>query len=277
MYYLYDIKQGIIYKWKLYLFPVIISLIGCISFCMTIDSGLNADEIDRKIHLTDLLLYLWKGDKPIVLYDAGEFHFPFMWFFSQIALSFIVGRYPLSELYDGHGAYVLLKGGSRYHWLQSKFFVVIIDCIIYYSIVFVTALLFSFVSGYEMKFALPSSQSSLLLSASESIESGKLIILFLLPFFTSISLSFFQLLISLLTNPTFGFLCILGLCGASIYFDIIWVIPNCAALNRNSLFLSGEIITSKAIIYLSCITILSCVFSQLYFRKIDIIKKGKAI
>lgn len=277
MYYLYDLKQGVIRKWQFYLLPAVISLMSFLSFYITIDSAVKFDGIDREIYLSDLLLYLWKGDKPVVMYPIGEFHFPFMWFISQIALSFIVGRYPLSELYDGHGAYVLLKGSSRYHWLQSKFFVVLIDCIIYYSIVVVIALSFSLILGYSLLPTLPTSQSSLLLVANKSIESGKLIILLLLPFLTSIALSFFQLLISLFINSTFGFLSVLSLCGASIYFDNMWVIPNCSSLNRNSLFLSGEVVTSNAIIYLSCIAIVSYVLSQLYFSKNDIIKKGKAI
>ena len=277
MYYLYDLKQGIIRKWLFYLLPAIISLIGVLSFYITINSSVKIDDIDRKIYLSDLLLYLWKGDKPIVMYPIGEFHFPFMWFISQIAISFIVGRYPLSELYDGHGAYVLLKGGSRYHWLQSKFFVVLFDCIIYYGIFFFIALSLSLVLGFSLLPILPTSQSSILLVADKLIESEKLIILLLLPLLTSISLSFFQLFVSLLINSTFGFLSILGLCGASIYFDNMWVVPNCSALNRNSLFLSGEVITSNAIIYLSCITIVSYILSQLYFSKNDIIKKGKAV
>lgn len=120
MYCQYDLKQGVLRYWKSYLMPVVLTAVGCISFKMAVKDETAIGMLDRAVTFPDLLLYLWKGDKPNILYKEGEFHFPFLWILTQIQLSYIVGRYPTSELYDNHGAYVLIKGGSRFRWLQSK-------------------------------------------------------------------------------------------------------------------------------------------------------------
>ena len=79
MYYQYDLKQGVLRYLKSYLLPVVLTVVGCISFKMAVIDESAIGMLERAVTFPDLLLYLWKGDKPNILYKEGEFHFPFLW------------------------------------------------------------------------------------------------------------------------------------------------------------------------------------------------------
>lgn len=277
MYYQYDLKQGVLRYWKSYLLPVILTVVGCISFKMAVKDEIAIGMLERAVTFPDLLLYLWKGDKPNILYKEGEFHFPFLWIITQLQLSYIVGRYPTSELYDNHGAYVLIKGGSRFRWLQSKCLVILINCLLFYGVTVLFAFIFSELNGFSMQFLIEPSASPLLLTSENNLTGVNLILLLLLPLLASIALSYVQLAITLFIDSTVGFTFVLGICAASIYFESIFIFPNCSALSRNALFNAGTIDTINAIILLFSIIVTSIFICHIYFGKTDIIKKGKSV
>ena len=277
MYFRYDIKQGLLRTRFLWIAVVFFAIYGCISFGIESEALYESGKLDRNIYITDLLVYLWKGDKPLSLYNPGEFHFPFFWISNQLLLSFIIGMYPFSEIYQGHGAYVLLKGGNRFKWISSKCTLIMIQCFLFYVLYLLVALIIALVNGYCMEFILRPSTSEFLITSNAPIYGWQLILLLILPFTTSVALSSLQLLILTTTNSAISVIAILSLCVASTYYDSIMAIPNCGALQRNVCFSMGNIPSSHSFLVLIILIVVSYLITVFVFTKLDIIKKGKTI
>ncbi|MDE5765449.1 MAG: hypothetical protein K2I00_10935 [Ruminococcus sp.] len=276
MYYKYDFKIGILYDWTKFLIPIVITAICCISFNSEITWVSEYEILDRTADFADLLLYIFKGEKPFEPLDNENFRFPFIWLMIQLSVSFIVGKYPFLEIYDNHGSLVLIKGHSRIKWMVSKFLWIMSVCIIYYFLIFAVAVLFSFVFGYSFKFAVYPSQSFVYLTAYDTINSIPLLKLFLLPLITSIALSYFQTAVSLLFQPIYGFVSILGICGISVFTDSVYTFGNCSLLIRNEIFNISDISTNKSLIFLTIIIVISFVFCIIYFNRCDILQNRRA-
>ena len=277
MYFRYDIKQGLIRTRFLWIAVVLFAIYECVSFGIESKVLYESGKLDRNIYITDLLVYLWKGDKPIALYNPGEFHFPFLWISSQLLLSFIIGMYPFSEIYQGHGAYVLIKGGNRFKWISSKFVLILIQCFLFYLLYLLTAVIISIVNGYRIEFIIHPSTTEFLVTSSASIYGWHLILLLILPFITSLALSSLQLLILTTTNSAISVIGILSLCVASTYYDSIMAFPNCGALQRNACFSMGNIPSSYSFLILLMLIVASYLITVFVFTNLDVIKKGKTI
>lgn len=275
MYYKYDFKNGILYDWMKFLIPIAITIICCISFNAEITSASKYETLDRAADFADLLLYIFKGEKPFEPLNNENFKFPFMWLIIQLSISFIVGKYPFSEIYDNHGSLVLIKGHSRIKWMMSKLLWIICVCTIYYFLIFAVAVLFSFGYGYSFKFAIYPSQSFVYLTAYDTIKSMSLLKLFLLPLITSIALSFFQTAISLLFQSIYGFISILGICGISVFTNSVYTFGSCSLLIRNEIFNISDISTDKSLILLLTIIVISFVFCIIYFDRCDILQNRR--
>lgn len=272
MYYKYDLKNGILYDKNKFIIPIIITIIACIGFNSEFQSAIKSGYADREAEFIDVLMYVLKGEKPFDPYNNEDFKFPFSWLINQLSIAFIIGKYPLSELYDNHGAFVLIKGGSRRKWVLSKYLWIVTVCIIYYLLILMTILIFCKISGFAVSLELKTSQSFAFLTASKTFTGIKLIKILLLPLFTSIALSSMQTAISLVFQSVYGFAFVLGVCGISIYSNSIWAIGNCSLLMRNEQFNYSDINTDKALILLCTIIIISFLFSIIYFDRYDILR-----
>lgn len=275
MYYKYDLKNGIIYDWMKFLLPVAIAIIACISFNSEISSAYKYETLDRAPDIGDLLLYIFKGEKPFEPLNNDNFKFPFMWLIIQLSIGFIVGKYPFSEVYDNHGSLVLIKGGSRIKWMVSKFLWIISVCMIYYFLIFIVSVLCSLNWGYSFDFVIHPSNSPLYLTSYDTIGRTALLKLLLLPLTTSIALSFVQTAISLLFQPIYGFVSILGICGISVFTNSMYTLGSCSLLIRNEVFNISDIATNKVLILLSLVIMMSLVFCLIYFEKCDILQNRR--
>lgn len=268
MYYKYDLKNGIIYDCAKFLIPILITIIACISFNSIITSAEINEMLDRNADFADLLLYIFKGEKTFNPLEDEEFHFPFMWLIIQLSVAFIVGKYPFSEIYDNYGSVILIKGKSRKKWIISKFLWIVTVCVLFYLLIIITAIIFSLIFGFSFNLKVFPSQSFVYLTSINYLDSRILIKLFLLPLVTSIALSFFQTAISLLFQPVYGFICILIICGTSIFTDSIYAFGRYSLLIRYEYF---NISIKTAILTLSIISIFSFLFCLVYFEKCDIL------
>lgn len=276
MYYKYDLKNGIIYDWTKFLMPIVITVIACISMNYEIISAEKHGLVDRNADFADLLIYIFKGEKPFAPESSDDFKFPFMWLIIQLSVAFIVGKYPFSEIYDNHGSMVLIKGKSRKKWMISKFIWIISVCLILYMLIIITAAIFSAAFGFSFNFMIESSQSYVYLCYDKTIKGVELLKLLILPLITSISLSALQTVVSLVFQPIYGFAFIFGLCGLSVFTDSIYALGSCSILIRNEIFYISDISTNKAFILLSLVFILSFVFSLVYFEKCDILQNRRS-
>ena len=274
MYYKYDIRNGIIYDWMKFLIPVIIAVIGCLSFNSSIVLSERYGLLDRNADYIDLLLFIFKGEKPFSPLNNDDFKFPFMWLIIQLSLSFIIGKYPFSEIYDNHGAIVLIKGKSRKKWMISKFMWLYAVCIIYYFLIYIVTAVFSLCCRYTFDFVVHTSDSYIYLCSFEEINGLILIKLLLLPITASIAFSSLQTVIALIFQPVYGFVCVLCLCGLSIFTNSIFFLGNCSILIRNEIFCISDISTNNGLILLFAVCVISFIISIIYFDRCDILHRG---
>ena len=275
MYYKYDLKNGIIYDCKIFLLPFIISIVACLSFTFEIYNFDSVCQMDRKICFSDVFLFVFKGELPFDPNNPESFRFPFIWVVNQLLISFIIGKYPFSEIYNNHGAYVLIKGKSRKRWIISKFIWAITVCIIYYIIIILTLIIYSVISNYVLEFQLISTNSPVLLSPIHEPNMFDLLGIYLLPLTTSIAISFLQISFSLILNSIFSFGIILGIYGVSIFYESLFGLGNCSLMIRNEYFMQSGIPTRKSYLVLLIVMIISFMTSIKVFEKCDILQNRR--
>lgn len=123
---LYDIRKGFRenkIKWIVGVFIFVF-----FSFITVSDFSVNSPELGFLAYFTNIL----QGMPPYIKTDDSVFTIPVSWFLFYAFLFFMVGFYPLSDLY-GAGKKTLILSGSRFKWLWSKYIWTVINVIMYYG------------------------------------------------------------------------------------------------------------------------------------------------
>lgn len=123
---LYDIRKGFRenkIKWIVGVFIFVF-----FSFITVSDFSVNSPELGFLAYFTNIL----QGMPPYIKTDDSVFTIPVSWFLFYAFLFFMVGFYPLSDLY-GAGKKTLILSGSRFKWLWSKYIWTVINVIMYYA------------------------------------------------------------------------------------------------------------------------------------------------
>lgn len=123
---LYDIRKGFSenkIKWIVGVFIFVF-----FSFITVSDFSVNSPELGFLAYFTNIL----QGMPPYIKTDDSVFTIPVSWFLFYAFLFFMVGFYPLSDLY-GAGKKTLILSGSRFKWLWSKYIWTVINVIMYYA------------------------------------------------------------------------------------------------------------------------------------------------
>lgn len=123
---LYDIRKGFRenkIKWIVGVFIFVF-----FSFITVSDISVNSPELGFLAYFTNIL----QGMPPYIKTDDSVFTIPVSWFLFYAFLFFMVGFYPLSDLY-GAGKKTLILSGSRFKWLWSKYIWTVINVIMYYA------------------------------------------------------------------------------------------------------------------------------------------------
>lgn len=123
---LYDIRKGFRenkIKWLVGVFIFVF-----FSFITVSDFSVNSPELGFLAYFTNIL----QGMPPYIKTDDSVFTIPVSWFLFYAFLFFVVGFYPLSDLY-GAGKKTLILSGSRFKWLWSKYIWTLINVIMYYA------------------------------------------------------------------------------------------------------------------------------------------------
>lgn len=121
---LYDIRKGFRenkIKWIVGVFIFVF-----FSFITVSDISVNSPELGFLAYFTNIL----QGMPPYIKTDDSVFTIPVSWFLFYAFLFFMVGFYPLSDLY-GAGKKTLILSGSRFKWLWSKYIWTLINVIMY--------------------------------------------------------------------------------------------------------------------------------------------------
>ena len=274
MYFKYDLKIG--FKKNimcLFIIAVIVVIAGAAFYFQISDERSAGLELPRELNSMDYFLHIFEGMRPFNQLSDEKFQIPITWFLINMILFYFTGKYPYSEIYNNHGANVLIKGGSRDKWFLSKWMWCIAGVILYYFVAYAFVVIFCLVAQIPISFDIkPIEHPDLLSPVLESTQIDTVTVM-ILPIITSIAAVSVQLVAALVTSAFMGFLFMAVLYISSAYYCTPFLTGNFSMLARSSIFRSDGIDAMQAVLISIGIMILSLVAGIWIFRRQDIMER----
>lgn len=272
MYFKYDLKIGL--KKTIPWFLVVATIVVMTSIELNLRILTNEKEgleMLRSTNSMDYFLNVFAGLKPFNITENDKFQLPITWFLIHMILFYFTGKYPYSEIYNNHGANVLMRGGSRNKWFLSKWLWSMVCVMIYYFVAYIFVLLFCMVVQIPISFEVQPIDYEELLSPMIECTMLDTVELIILPIISSMAAVSIQLVISLILNPLLGFMFMASLYISSAYYFTPLLIGNCSMFARNGVFYMEGITFSQTIIVSLITMLLSMLIGIFVFYRRDII------
>ena len=274
MYFKYDLKIGFRKNIMcLFIIAAIVVTAGMAFHFQISDEKSAGLELPRDLNSMDYFLHIFEGMQPFDKLSGEKFQLPITWFLINMILFYFTGKYPYSEIYNNHGANVLMKGGSRDKWFLSKWLWCIVGVILYYFVAYVFVAIFCLAAQVPISFAIqPIGYQNLLSPVFEGtpIDTVKVIVL---PILASIAAVSVQLVVSLGTSAFMGFMFMAVLYISSAYYFTPFLTGNLSMLARSGIFRIDGINVMQAVIISVVITVLSLAAGIWIFRRQDIMER----
>lgn len=170
----------------------------------------------ENLSLFENLTYVFYGCKPFVNSAAeGEvFTMPIIWMVIQLYLAYIIGGYPLNDMKQ-YGINLLVRTKSRIKWWFGKVIWGILITTITYMVGYFVVLLLTLATGGSIGGMRP--EAAILYNDDFSVfnNAQMVLVMFVFPLITSISVSILQMAVMFLFNEVIaygmvGFLCVAG-------------------------------------------------------------------
>lgn len=274
MYFKYDLRIGFRKNIMcLLIIAVIVSAAGTAFHFQIVDEKNAGLLLPRNLNSMDYFLHIFEGMRPFNQFSDEKFQIPITWFLINMILFYFAGKYPYSEIYNNHGANVLLKGGSRGKWFLSKWLWSILCVMLYYFVAYAFVLIFCLVAQVPISFDIkPIEYQNLLSPVFESTQIDVVKVM-ILPVITSMAAVSVQLVISLVTSAFMGFMFMAVLYISSAYYFTPFLVGNFSMLARSSIFCADGINVIQAISASILIIVLSLVVGIWVFRRQDIMER----
>ncbi|MBQ1689236.1 MAG: hypothetical protein II073_08165 [Lachnospiraceae bacterium] len=261
--YLFDIKNGfrenkikIVIACVMFLFFANVTVKQCM-LCQV--------EVGFWIYWTNIL----GGMPEYIKTETSTFELPVSWFLFYAYLYFLIGFYPITDLYN-NGSHSLILSESRNKWMLSKFFW-IVTMILFYFIIFTICLMINVFFIGEKDIAL--SQIITFYGLSPCIHSTEIIINYLvLPIITTIAMAVLQFVISIIWNAIYGYMLSVIILVVSVYWMKPFLIGNYLIVLRSGMFATNGMISYMGFVFDMGIIIFMMILGCLLFRKKDILK-----
>ena len=259
----YDIRMGIVRRWKPYLFFSIVMIVLCFSI-----NGEARERILPKLNAADIYVKLFGG-----MHDFSDaertqtFHIPAEWLIIQLGFVLMTIKYPKSDFVE-RGMQVFIRTKSKKNWWLGKCVWLIGNTILYYAILHIVVLAFScFLGGCSLNQEEDIWKVGIIMKANWK----NCLALYGMPFLVSLTLGHLCLAFSLLYSPMIA-LCTSTAClVASAYWCHPLLIGNYTMLLRNDSFIGTEGVDNiMGFIICICINGILGWITYWYFRKADI-------
>jgi hypothetical protein len=260
----YDLRFSIRQNRVKWLFAVFIQLFLCVR---------SFGEVSFYSSSYDLLSDLWpvmSGAREYVLTADSSFQFPAYWFLFHAFLFFLIGFYPVSELYLGNGQ-ALTRTRSRKLWMASKVISVVLNITLYYGCYLLFMLIGNLLHGGEI---IPGNGIIGLAGIAIFQKSGMELFadFILLPLLVSVTLGIIQMILSLFLDPVLSFMAVIGYIIASIFCMNPLLIGNFSMLYRQD-WISGKSAMNAITGIVLCVvlTVAALVLGMILFQRKDIL------
>lgn len=276
---IYDIRQGTL-RFKRYIYLIIVCILQCLLVHMQLEDKISyavASGIENcKYNFKDVLIAFFGGCDPFFKIEMGVF--PYAWFSIYICVLFITYDYMHDDL-TRYGIQVLSRSRSRIRWWLSKCLWNVFTVITSYLLIIFICVLFCVIAEISLAFD-TNNEMNMLLSMQSSCYSAKevfnhytkdIVILFICPLIVMISISLFQMTLSLVIKPIFSFSIMIGFYIFSVFTDIAIAFPRTGMMLYNSIFYQDGFSSINGITICTIIASSSVIIGIFIFRKSDIL------
>lgn len=258
---MYDIRNGIIRRYKIYLFFMILLSLMLAFFYKNV--GLS---ISMKPGLRDYLIYIFKGKEAIInITNKDIFDIPIVWIFVHIYTLFVIGTYPKTEFTE-RGYQFLIRAGNKWCWWLGKCVYIILSAFIYHFCIIFVGIIFTTLSGGSYTKINEELCVRILGSDSVNFLNEKFYLCtIIMPVLLFMVLGFVSMLISLLQSS------VLAIIVSISYISVSAYLCNNLLLGNYTMLLRAHKMSFDIGVVLSVISILfSSTFGYAYFKSLDI-------
>lgn len=273
-YLIVDVLDSLATLWRSILVFIVVFFLLQLAF----DLRLATQGIHCTPTLGDRLVALTVGC-PAYLFDSSRpFIFPIEWAVPLFLNAYLLLWYPFRSLY-GHGAQVVVYGGSRWLWWTSKCIWACCVTLLFWSIGYFEAFIATIISDGKLVVQIsPCLTDSF--DFSGVLRQGAVceIVIYLasIPVLMS-AIGLIQLAVSLAVHPIIGYSLTTSIIFLSAYGHPSFLIGGYAMASRSSCFISGGMGTAIGLITSTAVMALVIVAGGKYFSTMDLLKRGREL
>lgn len=268
----YDLKNGILLRWKYFIPILFLFLFQCLSVFSKYNIFITSDT-NINISIGDYFFSIFKG-MPLIIQKEDVFKIDIVWLVNNLIISIFISYYPHKDI-NSFCHMVIIKSKHRKTWWLGKCIWTFCFIIFYYACIYITILFFSVLTGAKGFLPNPQTQNIISNIQIEEFNLYPFIFTLLIIPIISVSLSMFQLLISFLYKPILGILIISIILSIPIFVENSFVISIYLMPIRVSTIFPNSIINLNHGLILSLIIIIACyIVGRIYFNKLDFLQKN---
>lgn len=259
----YDLKMGIWGRRRIVLLYIVI----VIGLCASITAEAHSRRLNSPM-LMDYLAKIFSGMQEYSHMDRTEsFKIPGEWVVIQMLYLLFVGIYPKVD-FSERGYQNMIRSKRKVNWWISKCVWIVASTCLYYAVLYVVGLIFSFVQN---GMNIGGNQDIWRIGISRLSNKQLFLALFILPMLVSCTYGMMQLVLSFIWSPIIGILALTLLNVASAYWCNVFLVGNYTMLYRNKDIMVNNGVNSETGVFLCGAIIIFCVLAgSKYFSKLDI-------
>lgn len=270
-----DLFYGVAAKWVKFVPLFFISLFFCIPFYNSFRFLATVTEFDVNPTMMDYIIRIFNGIEPYIPEPSKPFEVPFLWAIPNFYVAFMVANYPTNDLF-GFGKHMVLQSKSRVKWYLGKCLWTACTVLGCYLMVYLPPVILSAFTGtLSLRVTDAEVMAGSLMADYAAADPALLAFhVLLLPFLTSLALSFIQLFLEFLWKPIFGITAVICILIASAYYTTPFLPSNFSILLRSAYALEGGMSFGLGLTVSLALILSFAGIGAFYFNRYDILDKS---
>ncbi len=267
----YDLKNGIINRWKWLLLPIAFWFLAVCNVDVYTD-------YHNDMTFGGCLFVVLAGNEPVNIFQRS-FSVPILWLFIQLGYCFFTIEYPTRDM-NIFGQQIMVRCGRKSLWIISKCLWTVVNTFIYWSIGWLMLGVFCLIKNIPLSINIsgelpPSILSSCDIYMDAYTASQSILPLMITPVLVSVAVCLIQLLDSIVFNEVFALTISLFISVWSVCVRTPIAIGNYAMMERCDLFNTKGLSFESGIGLLLFVIAVSIALSLTLFKRRDILEPKK--
>lgn len=264
----HDIFEGVFHKWKYFL--VALLFFSFVDFVFLHNAN-SAYDVELKCSMADLLLNMFIGNEPFEPEIKKGVSLSVIWFVFHSLLFSFIGFYITDDLKKNATSFIL-RVKSKKQWWTSKVVWCVLTVIIYYSLFFIAALIFSALFG-TVSFKVSNLIASRLFDIDISVVDVFDIIFsfLLLPMIISVAMALFEAMLNLILKPVYTFLIIICYLTASAFYCRVYLLFNFSMVLRHDFYGVNGVANKNGVLIAACLAVACYLIGAAFIKRKDIL------